>query len=229
MPEIEWADAYKTKRPEFLDNEINAYFSKMSESDPNIDRNIIERIKQHFRFMAITVPEPRKADKQSDPNSKGSPRDGGGGRRVPRREGADGDRMYSVQRGLIIVKSGEVSDPRFPIEINFDQPEPVGIVNITHPLIHDAWMCCKEKLVSDCVEEGAEMDSYYAAFKGQVMGHIACALTHIWAFVKKGNLSLRDEIMKPAALVGIAAGIQHFKQAAQGPFGTIKAGNLLRK
>lgn len=235
LPEATWAEAYKTKRPDFISQEINAYFSKLSTDSPDIDKSIVEKLKQYLPYMAVYAKERRRKGRvpSNNPSYPVHRIDAGGAthrrkkrhqRLLPPENGGNGDAMPNTRRGLIAVKCGETSDPSYPIELNFDQKEPTGIVNINHPFIQDAWGLCQIKLVADSVAEGAEMESYYTAFKGQVQGHVSLALTHIWAFLKADNWRLKDEMTKPVALAGIVAGIQPLRQAAQGPFGTIKAG-----
>jgi hypothetical protein len=152
--------------------------------------------------------------KNEERNRRGVPSDG------VERGGAE----HELQRELIEVKiAPSESEGQFPIDWNDDLGRPIGLLDIDHPLIQDAWAKCKTQLLADGVAEGDQLESYYSAFKAQVVGHVSLALTHIWSFLKAGNMALKDQLTSSAALTGIVAGIRHFEQAAQEPFAAIKA------
>lgn len=225
LPEEEWAEAFRTARPAFISQEINKFFSKLNAEAAEMDAALIEKLGvQYGMFFAMTVIEKRRGKKVKEPEETVDDGRGRGGAReasVKSRSGRD----VIVKRGLLDVKITEL-ESGFPVELNTDSAsgKPIGLVDIRHALIQDAWAMCLMRLKAEDVNDDTEIESYYKAFKGQVVAHVALALTHLWAFLKAGNMSLREEMTTPAALANIVTGIRHFQQASQGPFGTIKAG-----
>jgi hypothetical protein len=238
LPETAWADAYKRAKPAFMTDAVSSYFAETAESSPEIDQSIIEKLKQYTEFMAITAHERRRRvrpgrDPELKPAGGGRGYTGSGnGNPKPTPGGKDNSTVVKTRYGLIEVRIAppETNGP-FPIEFNTDQEgKPMGIINMNHTLIQDAWGMCRARLVADSVdEESSEMDVYMHAFRDQVIAHVALALTHCYAYIKAGNPGLKDQLLSPSALTLIACGIRHFHQASQGPFGTIKAGRLKRK
>jgi len=228
LPELEWAAAYRVNRPDFISKAVDAYFEGLSVDRPETDASIVEHLKQYFPFMAHTVVETRRAEKKQPAYERSDESDGDtdsgnrGGYRLPGHLGGRG-RDFQNSRGLITVNKGTV-EGGFPVEWNTDQKEPRGIVDMTHPLVKDAWDMCELKLRADGVDDGAEMTSYRRAFESQVIGHVSLAMTHIYAYLKANKMKNSDELTKPSALLSIVAGIRHLHQASQGPFGTIKGG-----
>lgn len=244
LPEAEWAEEFKKHRPDFLTKAIESYFASLSSDDAVIDKDYVEKLNQFLPFMNVTIMELRNSKKRKRKRNENDPVDDveeeeeeksgpkpHGPHNPPNhpKDGVDDEDDHTIQRskrGLIEVKEGE-AEPPFPIVLNTDSNPPVGIVNVTHPLIQDAWKQCQLKLQEQAVSE-SQMDAYMMAFKAQVRAHVTLALTHLWGYLKANNWQNKEQLLSPAGLTSIAAGLRHFYQAAQGPFGNIKSGRVRR-
>jgi len=241
LPVEEWTASYQSKRPQFITNAINDYFADFASMRGEIDDETLRRVgEQYLPYMNTILVERYKGTRRrrrheldNDNAGEAYIPIGTGGPRIPSQEtGRGSGRLFKVPYGLLeAITVDKPYDPKdkdaLPLQQNSDlnpNQGPTIEIHLRHPMIQAAWQACKQRLVQKNGVPIEQLDTFEQAFYQEVELHVRLATTHLWTFVKNGRQHLRDKLFSPEALTSIVAGIRPLQQAAQGIFGTIKAG-----